>query len=207
MPTLINFPALFKCFKEIGTDCRPSWLIVALLICTSCCETRNSIHTDDQLDFSYQNLLGTGEMYSVKVSHSDTLFLRQHYSNGLREDFLPDSTTYFTRLSKADKAEIDHLISKLSASSLDTSAVHSYSTDVGSYDICLYGEHADREFYADGDTYPALKLYSKIQLWFEEVRKTNKFVPIDTVIHFKSGQGVTYPAWKTEFLPPEIEVK
>ena len=159
-----------------------------ILLFPSCANPKEQFQEHQVIDYSYNNVLGQGTAFSVKITDSDTLYLYQHFSQG---DWLPDSTTYYAVMGKEDKLELNRLIDILRETKLDTAALYDYTADSDAMDICLTKENIDREFYATGDNIGVM--YRNFNHWLENFQKDTKFVPIDTLIHFKSGHGVIYP--------------
>ena len=156
----------------------------------------------NSFDFSYNDVFST--CFSIKFTHSDTVFIKQHFASFF-SDTPKSKTTYYAMLTQTDKTKLDSFITQSKFGSLDTLYYQSYQDGI------------DYQFYFDNDTIKKLiRVHSDsvptqlkaLKNWILDTKERLQLHQVDTTIDFKSTKyflSLTLEAPPIKFRTPIVE--
>lgn len=178
-----------------------SLLGLAFIKCNSSNKTSQQKSFND-FDFSYNDVFST--CFSIKFTQGDTVFIRQHFAPYF-SDTPKSKTTYYTLLTKTEKATLDSFIKQFKFSDFDTLYYQPYEDGI------------DYQYYFENDTIQKIiRVHSDstpfqlidLKNWIVNTKKTLHLHQIDSIIDFKSTKYFLQPTVtepKIKFKPPKVE--
>jgi len=184
-----------------------NYLLLFIALCCAILSCNDQKRTEKQksfktLDFSYNDVFST--CFSIKFTHGDTVFIRQHFASAF-SDTPKSNTTYYALLDNSERTQLDSFLIFVNFLKFDTLYYQSYQ------DGLVY------QFYFDnGTTQKLIRIHSDsvpMQLetfrrWIFYTKRKLLLHRIDTVIDFESLKNFLPPSKippPTKFKTPTVE--
>lgn len=138
-------------------------------------------------DFTYNDVFST--CFSIKFTHSDTAYIRQHFASFFSEN-LKSETSYFALLSKADRVTLDSFLSIIPFHSYDTSYYDDYMDGID-FQFFIQKDSVNKCIRVHSDSVPSA--LTEFKNWIVKRKDQYYLHEVDTNIQFGSQKYVVPP--------------
>jgi hypothetical protein len=169
-------------------------LTLILILLISCSKKEKDF---DSFEYSFAGTFTT--VFSLKITDSDTIFLREEWNSGRNEGYklLKPKTNYFAILTEQQKSEFIILLKNVDFTKINSEYFQDY-LDGSAYNIIIRKDGFEKKVFVHSHKIP--KELDTLSSWINITKQNLKLTKTNKQLHFESTFGMLPP-------PPPPPVK
>lgn len=171
------------------------FIICISIFLISCSEKEKDF---DSFEYSYGGTFST--LFSIKFTEFDTVYMREHWNSGRYQNgtFPKVKTNYFALLNTQQRNELSSLLKKINFKKIDFEYFQNYC-DGSAFQLIIRKGNFEKKVFVHSHKIP--KELDSLSRWINNTKRNLKLIEINTVLEFKSIEGILPPP------PPPPPVK